>query len=123
MAIALNIYPDNDADIVVAGLPTGLTVEWFLAEMGVDETPPPVTATAINVAVSGTCSEVGVLPDSAVGLVTADPPYYVDVLEGAAITAHLLASYLNVQIALIVKVGQDLRVYGTTTLLVARPAE
>jgi len=100
MAIAAEIYHDNDADVVITDLPTGLTVEWFIGATAAATTP-------VNAAVSGTCGEAG------------DPPVYTDVLEGAAITDHLTP---DVEYFLIVKVGQDLRVYGTTTVRALRLA-
>ena len=100
MSIAAEIYHDNDAAISIADLPTGLTVEWFVGATAAATTP-------VNAAVSGTCGEAG------------DPPVYTDVLEGAAITDHLTADQ---EYFLIVKVGQDLRVYGATTARALRLA-
>lgn len=106
MAIASEIYADNDADIEVTDLPTGLTVEWGIVALGVGGTAPApsVALNSINAAVSGTLTESGT------------PPVYSGVLEGAAITAHLLPTYEDDDVALVVRVGQDLRVYGTTTV-------
>jgi hypothetical protein len=112
MAIDDEIFADNDADIVVDDLPTGLTVEWGIVAMGGGGVPPgpAVALTSINAAVSGTLAEAG------------SPPVYSGVLEGAAITAHLLPTYANQQVALVVRSGQDVRVYGTTTVRASRLA-
>lgn len=88
------IFFDNDAELVVSDLPTGLTVSWHLAISADSNTP-------VNVAVSGTLTE------------TAGPPLtYRGVLEGAAITEHLTADQLYY---LVIRSGQDLRVVGPTT--------
>jgi hypothetical protein len=106
MAIDPEIYCDNDANIVVDDLPTGLTVEWGIVPLGVGgiAPAPSVPLDTINAALSGTLAESGT------------PPVYAGVLEGAAITAHLFGAYEDEQVALVVRVGQDLRVYGTTTV-------
>ncbi len=116
MAIAEEIYCDNDADIVVTDLPTGLTVEWGIVALGAGGTSPApsVALDSINAAVSGTLTETPTQPDGAD--VSSTGIYYTDVLEGAAITAHLLATYVDVEVALVVKAGQDVRVYGITTV-------
>lgn len=106
MAIQAEIYADNDADIEVTDIPSGLTVEWFIAQVS-GGNPPPPSATAIHAEVSGTCTEP-------------TPGTYKGVLQGAAITSQLLPSYGNQQVALIVRVGQDLRVYGLTTVRAAK---
>jgi hypothetical protein len=112
MAIDPEIFADNDADLLVEDLPTGLTVEWGIVAMGGGGVPPgpAVSLTSINAAVSGTLSESG------------SPPVYTGTLEGAAITTHLLPTYTNQQVALVVRAGQDVRVYGTTTVRAARLA-
>lgn len=113
MAIAAEIYADNDADILIEDLPAGLSVEWGIVPLGAGGTPPgpSVSLTAIDADVSGAATE------------NAGPPVtYTDVLEGAAITAHLLPTYQDQQVALVVRVGQDVRVYGITTVRAARLA-
>jgi hypothetical protein len=106
MAIDPEIYADNDADLTVEDLPTGLTVQWGIVALGVGgiAPAPSVALDSINAALTGTMSEAGA------------PPVYSAVLEGAAITDHLLSTYEDEQVAFVVRVGQDLRVYGTTTV-------
>jgi hypothetical protein len=106
------IYADNDSDIEVADLPTGLTVEWGIVPLGPAGAPPGPTVAldVIDDAVSGTLTESGT------------PPVYRGTLEGAAITTHLVPTYDGEQVALVVRVGQDVRVYGLTTVRAARLA-
>jgi len=106
MAIDSEIFADNDSDLSVTDLPTGLTVQWGIVALGTLGTAPApsVALDSINAAVSGTLTGAG------------DPHVYSGVLEGSAITAHLLPTYQDQQVALVVRVGQDLRVYGTTTV-------
>ena len=112
MAIDTEIYADNDAQITIDDLPTGLTVQWGVVALGAGGSPPApsVALNSINAALTGTCSEAGT------------PPVYSAVLEGDAITTHLLPTYAGLLVALVVRVGQDLRVYGTTTVMPARLA-
>lgn len=106
MAIDSEIYADNDADLTVTDLPTGLTAQWGIVALGAGGSAPApsVALDSINVALSGTLAEAGA------------PPVYSGVLEGSAITAHLLPTLEDQQVAVVVRVGQDLRVYGTTTV-------
>jgi hypothetical protein len=121
MAIQEEIYGDNDANVGAIDLPTGLTVEWGIVALGAGGTAPDNTVAidSIHADVSGTMAETGTkpawmvakgYPDSSTGR------YYDDVLEGSAITARLLPAYKDETVALLVKVGQDVRVYGTTTV-------
>ena len=112
MAIDPEIFPDNDADVIIDDLPSGLIVQWGIVALGANGTPPApsVSLDSINAAVSGTCSEAGT------------PPVYSAVLDGAAITAHLLPTYEGLLVALVVRDGQNLRVYGTTTVMRGRLA-
>lgn len=103
MAIDPEIYFDNDADLLIEDLPTGLTVDWFIGTTN-------AAATAVHVDVSGTLVE---------GVGAASAVIYTGVLEGAAITANLTA---GTEYFLIIKIGQDLRVYGATTPLAVRLA-
>jgi hypothetical protein len=127
MAIDPEIYADNDANLAITDLPTGLTVQWGVVALGVGGDPPgpSVALDSINAAVSGNTTETGTkpawmtakgLPDSSTGI------YYTAVLEGAAITAHLLGTYEDEQVALVAKSGQDARVYGLTTVKAAKLA-
>lgn len=102
MAIDAQIYPNNDAKILIEGLPTGLTVEWFIGA-DADATSPVGDC-------FGTCAE---------GTDGDDNVIYEDVLEGSDIADDLTDS---VEYALIVKVGTDLRVYGLTTVMANRLA-
>ena len=112
MAIDLEIYPDNDADIIIDDLESGLSVQWGIVPLGAggDSPDPGVALDSINAAVSGTCTEAGV------------PPVYSAVLQGSAITAHLYPAYKGMKVVLLVRYGQRLRVYGTTTVAPGRLA-
>jgi hypothetical protein len=113
MAIDEELYADNDAAIEVTDLPTGLTVEWGIVPLGPGGAPPgpAVALDAIHADVSGTLTED-----------PGPPVRYHGVLEGSAITARLLPTYADMEVALLVRAGQDVRVYGLTTVRAARLA-
>lgn len=103
MAIASELFPDNDAAITVTDLPTGLTVNWLVAA-----TNSP-TATAINGALSG--------------FMTEDPATagrYTATVQGADITTYLVPTYTNQTVYVIIKVGQDVRVSMPTVVRASR---
>jgi hypothetical protein len=92
MAIDPEVYFDNDADIEVTGIGNGRTVLWHLATASNSNT-------AVNAAVSGSMTE------SPAGT-------YKATLQGDAITTHLTP---DTTYYLVIRVGQDLRVFGQTT--------
>lgn len=96
------IYHDNDAAILVEGLPSGLVVEWLIG------------ATAGASAAVGGCS--GTLTEGVDGDAQV---IYTGVLQGSDITDDLTPDTAYFPI---IKVGQDLRVYGTTTCRAVRLA-
>lgn len=116
MAIDPEIYADNDADIIITDLPTGLTVQWGIVPLGTGGAAPAasVQVSAIHVDVSGTCAETGTQPANTP--LSSTGRYYTATLEGSAITARLLPTYANTSVALLVRAGQDVRVYGVTTV-------
>jgi hypothetical protein len=73
-------------------------------------------------AVSGTLTGTGTKPDDFSGEDSSTGHYYTATLQGDAITTHLLPTYEDTSVALVVRVGQDVRVYGTTIVRAARPA-
>jgi hypothetical protein len=123
--IQREIHPDNNAVLCVALPQTGLTVEWFLSELAADGKLPGVEATPIHEQLAGTLEETEERPD---WLTADDVPldyagaYYVGTLLGSAITAQLWPAYENRRVALICRVGQELRVGGTTTVRRTRAA-
>jgi hypothetical protein len=105
-----DVFADNDAALTVSDLPSGLTLEWGVVPHPVGQTDPSTALTAIHPDVSGTCTEQPGAPIT-----------YTAVLEGAAITARLLPQYRDRLVALVVRVGQDLRVVRTLRVRAARP--
>jgi len=123
MAIAPNIFGDNDANVGASDLPSGLTVEWGIVADVIPGTA--VLLDSIHVDVSGTMTEVGTKPQWMIALGVPDSPtgvYYEDTLEGSAITARLLPTYASATVSLVVRSGSDVRVYGNTEVLTARLA-
>lgn len=102
MAIDPEVFFDNDADLLVEDLPTGLVVEWFLGATETASTPVGGCSGTLTEGVDGDLNVI-----------------YEGVLQGSDITDDLTP---GTKYYYIVKVGQDLRVYGETTCRAARLA-
>lgn len=124
MAIPAEIFCDNDLPIAVGpislksfttgvtSLGTGLTVKAMISASNALPSTPAQGGTPINAALTITLTE------EAGG--TAN---YFGGWQGADLTAHLLPTYKDTIVYIIVWSGQDFRVVGQTTVRDIRPLD